>query len=234
MDTTAAWGYHSVDAPLWDSLGLNYLGPTIVALEGTLISVDWVNGLPSTHLLDVDTTPHGASESLEGRVRVQPHVHGGLTVASSDGNPFANNAFLEAETYTYRNAQDPANIWYHDHALGITRLNVFAGLAGFYIIRDDQDTGAVGNPLDLPAYPYEFPVAIQDKTFDINGNLYYPAIPGDPLAGPRNPTVPVVPGVDAFGTIQPIPRFTHQPHGCGRVRWRRDDRQWGGLADIKC
>ena len=213
--STSAWGYHSALAPLWDNLGLNYLGPTIVAQEDVPISIDWVNDLPSDHLLDVDETPHGAPESLDGGVRVQPHVHGGLTVASSDGNPFANNAFTGAEIYDYRNAQDPANIWYHDHALGITRLNVFAGLAGFYIIRDSQDTGAVGNPLGLPANSdpnyYEFPVVIQDKTFDINGNLYYPAFPGDPLAGPGNPTVPVVPGVDAFGTINPFPGSPTSP-----------------------
>jgi spore coat protein A, manganese oxidase len=228
---TLAWGYHSTSAPLWEQLGLNYLGPTIVAYEGVPISINWTNDLPTTHLLAVDDTPHGAEESITGGVRVQPHVHGGLTVASSDGNPFSTDAFLGTETYNYRNAQDPATIWYHDHALGITRLNVYAGLAGFYIIRDDQDTG-IGdnpqtpvdeNPLDLPSnyfgvnytggigsgadpnVAYEFPIVIQDKTFDINGNLYYPAIQGDPLAGPGNPTVPVVPGVDGFGTVNPFP-----------------------------
>ena len=73
---TSAWGYHSASAPLWDNLGLNYLGPTIVAWEEIPISVNWINDLPSTHLLDVDDTPHGAPESLEGGVGVQPHVHG--------------------------------------------------------------------------------------------------------------------------------------------------------------
>ena len=76
-----------------------------------------------------DSAPHGASESLNGGVRTQPHLHGGLTVASSDGNPFATDAFLGTETYNYNNAQSALTSWYHDHALGITRLNVFAGLA---------------------------------------------------------------------------------------------------------
>ncbi len=224
---TYAWGYHSPSAPLWDELGLNYLGPTIVAQESVPISVNWINNLPNTHLLDVDPTPHGALESIKDGVGVQPHVHGGLTVASSDGNPFATDTFLTSETYNYRNEQNPATIWYHDHALGITRLNVYAGLAGFYIIRDDRDTGIPDNPithedenpLDLPGNysgvdytgdeeidpftPYEFPIVIRDKTFDSNGNLYYPAIPGDPLADGE--TVPEAPGVDGFGNIVNFP-----------------------------
>jgi spore coat protein A, manganese oxidase len=72
-------------------------------------------------------------------------------------------------------------LWYHDHALGITRLNVYAGLAGPYFIRDDIDTGRHDNNiLGLPAYPYEVPIIIQDKMFKANGELYYPAFPEDP------------------------------------------------------
>ena len=233
FEKTEAWGYHSRSAPLWDNLGLNYLGPTIVAQEDVPISVRWINRLPDTHLLDADSTPHGAAESLKDGVAVQPHLHGGLTVASSDGNPFATEAFLNQEKFDYRNEQDPSTSWYHDHALGITRLNVYSGLAGFYIIRDDQDTGVAdnphtpaydGNPLDLPAnfdpytpknplddLNYEFPIAIQDKTFDSNGDLYYPAIPGDPLAGPGGEVVPVVPGEDAFGTPNEFPGSPSSP-----------------------
>jgi spore coat protein A, manganese oxidase len=72
-------------------------------------------------------------------------------------------------------------LWYHDHALGITRLNVYAGLAGPYVIRDDVDTGRHDdNVLGLPAYPYEVPIIIQDKMFKTNGEMFYPAFPGDP------------------------------------------------------
>jgi FtsP/CotA-like multicopper oxidase with cupredoxin domain len=83
--------------------------------------------------------------------------------------------------YLYDNSQPAGTVWYHDHALGITRLNVYAGMAGFYIIRDDFDTGMPGNPLDLPAYPYEAAFAIQDRMFKDNGELFYPAFPGDPF-----------------------------------------------------
>ena len=54
-------------------------------------------------------------------------------------------------------------------------------MAGFYIIRDDFDTGLLGNPLDLPAFPYEAAFAIQDKMFKDSGELFYPAFPGDPF-----------------------------------------------------
>lgn len=70
---------------------------------------------------------------------------------------------------------------YHDHALGITRLNVHAGMAGFYMIRDEMDTGKPDNAYKLPAFPYEIPLAIQDRMFKADGELFYPAFPGDPF-----------------------------------------------------
>ena len=66
-------------------------------------------------------------------------------------------------------------------ALGITRLNVYAGMAGFYFVRDEFDTGLPDNPLGLPAWPYEKAYAIQDRMFKDNGELFYPAFPGDPF-----------------------------------------------------
>jgi spore coat protein A len=60
-------------------------------------------------------------------------------------------------------------------------LNVYAGLAGFYFVRDEFDTGLMGNPLGLPAFPYELAYAIQDRMFTDKGELFYPAFPGDPF-----------------------------------------------------
>jgi len=82
--------------------------------------------------------------------------------------------------YNYANDQPAGTLWYHDHALGITRLNVYAGMAGFYILRDNLDTGKPGNTLQLPAGKYEVALAIQDRMFKENGELFYPAFPGDP------------------------------------------------------
>jgi spore coat protein A, manganese oxidase len=65
-------------------------------------------------------------------------------------------------------------LWYHDHALGLTRLNVYAGLAGAYWLRDQFDTGDPGNSIGLPAGEYEIPIVVQDKLFDIDGNVAYP------------------------------------------------------------
>ena len=145
----------------------------------------------------VDTNLHWAY-SLHGYqqyslatdgVPIVPHVHGGHSDFQFDGNPefffspgwgVRGPQWVEKK-YLYDNSQPAGTVWYHDHALGITRLNVYTGMAGFYIIRDDFDTGLAGNPLDLPAFPYEAAFAIQDKMFKDNGELFYPAFPGDPF-----------------------------------------------------
>lgn len=119
---------------------------------------------------------------------VVPHLHGGHTDASFDGNPeyFFSPDFgvkgpqWKYEKYLYANSQPAAMLWYHDHALGITRLNINSGLAGFYLIRDDQDTGKPDNRLTLPTFPYEIALLVQDRMFKEDGQLFYPSFPGDP------------------------------------------------------
>jgi FtsP/CotA-like multicopper oxidase with cupredoxin domain len=145
----------------------------------------------------VDTNLHWAY-SLHGYegytiekdgVPIVAHLHGGHTDYQFDGNPeffFSPNYTIRGpqwvdKKYLYKNDQGAGTLWYHDHALGITRLNVYTGMAGFYIVRDDVDTGLPNNPLGLPAYPYELAYAIQDRMFKNNGELFYPAFPGDPF-----------------------------------------------------
>lgn len=85
-------------------------------------------------------------------------------------------------TFRYPNAQRPTTLWYHDHALGITRLNVYAGLAGFYLLRggaDDLAPGILPGPApsrhDQPGTEYfEIPIVVQDRTFRNDGTLFYP------------------------------------------------------------
>src|ERR1044071_960167 len=60
-------------------------------------------------------------------------------------------------------------LWYHDHALGNTRLNVASGLAGMYFIRDDYE-----DSLNLPSGPFEVPIMIQDRAFRSDGQIDYP------------------------------------------------------------
>ena len=102
-------------------------------------------------------------------IPIVPHVHGGHTDFQYDGNPefffspgwgVRGPQWVEKK-YIYDNDQPAGNLWYHDHALGITRLNVYAGMAGFYFVRDNDDTGLPGNTYDLPAWPYEKAYAIQ-------------------------------------------------------------------------
>jgi spore coat protein A, manganese oxidase len=84
--------------------------------------------------------------------------------------------------FQYPNDQPATTMWYHDHTLGMTRLNVYAGPAGFYIVRggpEDLSTGLpgpapmLGDPAGLSYY--EIPIAIQDRAFNQNGSLFYPA-----------------------------------------------------------
>lgn len=77
----------------------------------------------------------------------------------------------------YENTQPPTTLWYHDHAMGITRLNVVAGLAGFYLLRDPSDPWeSSGTPLgfSLPCGKYEIPLVLQDLIFNTDGSIYYP------------------------------------------------------------
>jgi FtsP/CotA-like multicopper oxidase with cupredoxin domain len=85
-------------------------------------------------------------------------------------------------TFQYENDQRATTEWYHDHVLGITRLNVYAGLAGFYLLRggpSDQVGGVLPGPApalgDPPKTRYvEIPIVIQDRSFNVDGSLFYP------------------------------------------------------------
>jgi spore coat protein A len=160
---------------LWvydDGTGGTYPGPTIEARRGEPVSVTWVNDLRddagaflTEHLLPVDGCLHGGSH---GPTRVVTHLHGGHVPSEFDGQPELAIRPGESTTYEYPNAQDAGTLWYHDHALGITRLNVYAGLAGLYVIRDTDE-----ELLNLPSGPYEVPLVIQDRSIMPNGALHY-------------------------------------------------------------
>jgi FtsP/CotA-like multicopper oxidase with cupredoxin domain len=199
---TTIWGYGTKE------LGVTWPGRTLeINTADDPLEVTWHNNLvsklgntPLPHLLPVDTNLHWAyslhgyeSNSIAANgVPVVPHIHGGHNDSPFDGNPeyfFSPDFDVKgprwvSKKYTYGGPDwnDTAGMtWYHDHALGITRLNVYAGLAGFFPLRDDADTSAANNPLGLPADPYELGFAVQDRMFRNTGELFYPAFPGDPF-----------------------------------------------------
>lgn len=180
------------ETPLWGYEG-SYPGPTIEVRTGEHVKVKWINNLPvNEHLLPVDTTVHGAEPNVP-RVRTVVHLHGGNTPAGSDGHPEAwfTNGFgvvgpaFETEIYDYPNNQPATTLWFHDHAVGITRLNVYAGLAAFYIIRDCCE-----DQLNLPGGQFEIPIVIQDRSFNSDGSLFYPRQPDPPVPGVDPSIVP--------------------------------------------
>lgn len=168
-------------------------GPTFEVKKDKPIYVKWKNKLPKKHFLPIDTTIHGASHNPE--VRTVVHLHGSPSAPASDGHPeawFTKNfgqtgPEFVTKTYKYPNRERATTLWYHDHALGITRLNVYAGLAGLYLIRDEEEKA-----LPLPKGKYEVPLIVQDKSFNPDGSLFYPAQPSNP--SPDLPFPSIVPG----------------------------------------
>jgi spore coat protein A len=176
---------HLPPTPLWaydDGSGLDgqagSFGMAIAAQSGTPVTVNYTHDLPATYpsWLPVDTrlTPLG------NQVRLMTHLHGGFVAGASDGNPAVTpNGFGPGETqsvlYTNQRPQMPASLlWFHDHGLGTTRLNVFAGLAAAYIVRDAFDTGSEPNPIGIPGGTYEIPLVVQDRQFNRDGTFLYP------------------------------------------------------------
>jgi len=111
--------------------------------------------------------------------RASTHLYGGNTEAQFDGGPLDWFPTGSSSKCTHKDTQEAAGIWYHDHAVGITRLNVHARLGGGYLIRNGEDPGDGSR---LPAPPYEVPLVIQDCMFNTDGTFCYP-----PNANPRTP-----------------------------------------------
>ena len=145
------------------------------------MNVRYANGLAPDDFLRVFT--NGGASYLQfppfPEVRILTHLHGGFVAGEDDGNPFAQpDAFRSGETQpvTYPNEQPATLSLYHDHYLGDTRMNVVAGLAGGYLLRDSFDTGS--NPLlPGPIGVYELPIVVQDRQFNPDGSLLYPVAP---------------------------------------------------------
>lgn len=209
---TYVWGYQVGNQPARTP------GFTVEAKRGTPTSITYVNDLPIggklQPLLSIDQTIHwadplkqmGSNSPYSGAPVVVPHLHGAEVLSDYDGHPdawftadgrhgtgyrTASTAAANAAVYQYPNVQPATALWFHDHSLGATRVNVLAGLAAFYLVRDQYDTGLPTNPLGLPAGNQEIELVIQDRQFDTNGQLYFPDSnsPFGLNGGPPNPGV---------------------------------------------
>jgi spore coat protein A len=178
-------------------------------------TLKWANPLG---LLDTDPA---RALPYSGPQPVVPHLHGGEVRSDSDGGPDewwtpGGEGFLSTppaaggkrgpgyykNIYSYPNAQEAGTIWFHDHALGATRTNVYAGIAAFWLIRDGFDTGTVGTGLNLPAGPQEIEIAFQDRQFDTNGQWLFPdGFPAGLNGPPTNPTVHPFWNPEFFGDV---------------------------------
>jgi spore coat protein A, manganese oxidase len=170
LPPTKVWGYEG-----------QYPGPLFDVERGKLIEVRWENQLPTEHIFRIDPHIHGAMPPAPA-VRTVPHLHGSRSESESDGLPEKWFTPGKSAVYRYPNGQQATALWYHDHALGITRLNVYAGLSGLYFLRD-----AFERSLNLPSGDYEIPLILQDRTLDQQGQLVY--------APAQDDAIPLSPGL---------------------------------------
>ncbi|GAA0396173.1 O-aminophenol oxidase PhsA [Streptomyces luteireticuli] len=173
LPPTTVWAYEG-----------QFPGPTIEVRRDRRIRIAWRNGIAGTMPVTAVEVPFvtkpGAVQATTrpGREGVAPvravaalpawtvtHVHGAVTGGGNDG--WAENAvaYGDAQLSEYPNAHRATAWWYHDHAMNITRWNVFAGLAGMYLVRDVEE-----DALGLPSGAYEIPLIVADRNFDTGGD----------------------------------------------------------------
>lgn len=159
-------------------------GPTFVVNQGQVVHINWHNNISKDTLLpyqvavcpdpkDNDPIPQNSPGVDKAITKSTPrlhattvtHLHGGRTAADSDGWTENVALYEQSQRATYENNQRSTALWYHDHAIGITRFNVYAGLFGFWIIRDEIEDALVKNKV-LPSEKDELCLVIQDRNFD--------------------------------------------------------------------
>ncbi len=239
----------------WRNELVDYQGnflPHLLPVDPTL---HWANPPGGTAGRDKRSTFTSTPGPYFGPVPMVTHVHGAHAAEQNDGYAEAwylpdaanipadyattgtfydyfNAKYAEGWTpgtasFKYPNDQRATTLWYHDHTLGMTRLNVYAGPAGFYLIRGGTDDevydsrygtaailpGPAPGVGDDPLGEYgEIPIAIQDRSFNVDGSLFYPDTRAffDGYAGPYVPDTPVSPiwNPEFFGNTMVVNGFT--------------------------
>lgn len=222
---------------LWTYSG-HFPGPTIEVRRRQQVRVIWSNKIDSPHpvvavavVFPPPQTPQGPFPqpgNTPGRDGAEPnphvtklppwtvvHLHGAHTAGTNDGLP--ENAVLpgESQLVEYLNDQHATALWYHDHAMDITRLNVMGGLVGMYLIRDEEE-----DQLRLPRGQHEVPLIICDRNLDtdsagrLTGRLLHK------LAAIDIPNIPTLPTLPFFGPYTLV-NGVIWPHFEVAARWYR-------------
>jgi spore coat protein A len=158
---------HLPPTRMW-TIGGSFPGPTLETTLARGMIVEWQNRLPSRHLFAIDHALHGAGTDVPD-VRAVVHLHGGRTPAASDGYPEDWTLPGHSQICHYPSLQHAATLFYHDHTMGINRLNTYAGMLGFCILRDARE-----DSLGLPTGRYDIPLLICDRMLRADGQLDYP------------------------------------------------------------
>lgn len=207
--------------PFKDIKGRRLAGPLLQKFLTVDLSFQWANPLnwpqfgqgfdtydPVTYPFGTGM-PQGNPGIYEGPQPIVVHLHGAANPSYADGDPnswftpgkkITGTTFV-SDKYVYPNTQSATTLWFHDHVLGETRLNVFAGMFGFYLIRGEPES-SVSPP--LPSGDYEMELAIYDRQFDTNGQLFFPD--GNPLTAglngpPGNPEINTYAIPEFFGDV---------------------------------
>ena len=214
---TTIWGFDG-----------RFPGPVIKASYGEPVLVRYHNHLPSV------STPQSF-----GIAEIAPHLHNGHTPTESDGYPLdVINSVNDPNTQNpggfkdqhYANAfagytalgnttgnpsEALGSLWYHDHHIDFTAQNVYKGMAGIYLLSDDQDTGDETTGLRLPSGQYDVPVMFNDFLLDRDCQLVFDMFNLDGILGDR---------FTANGAIQPFfdvdrRRYRFRLYNPGPSRW---------------
>lgn len=144
---------------------------TAEILRGVTTPVSAYNGSypgPTLQVRSGRTAVVKHTNALAGPTSI--HTHGAYVDGDSDGHPSDPIAPGASKTYAFGNNQNARTMWYHDHVEHQTATNVYAGLSGFYLLRDDTE-----DALPLPRGEFDVPLCVQDRLFNSDGTLNYPA-----------------------------------------------------------
>ena len=180
-----------LSTPIWGYNGI-FPGPTIEAKSGRKVIVRQINELPvpvSTHLHGGITPPESDGHAMDFILPKDPTpFQASLTngqmrqfMSSSGLGRSLHMRMQQTKEYVYPNIQRASIHWYHDHRMDFTGPQIYRGLAGFYLIRDE-----IEDALSLPKSDHDIPLMITDHTFNADGSFFYPSL---------DPTLTTTPGV---------------------------------------